>query len=129
MTTSMDVRDRPDLDPYQDGCPTRRILDHIGSRWAVLIVGAIGTRTVRFSELRRQIAGISQKMLTQTLRTLERDGLVVRSVFPEVPVRVEYTLTPGGRSLLEPLKALEQWSIDHFSEIYAAQEEYDGARR
>src|ERR1700752_2710987 len=80
-------------DPYRADCPTRRILDRIGDRWTVLIVGALLEDDARFSELRRRIEGISQKMLTQTLRGLERDGLVRRTVYPEVPVRVEYTLT------------------------------------
>lgn len=110
------------LDPYLQGCPTRRVLDRIGDRWTVLIVGALGEETLRFSALRRRIEGISQKMLTQTLRDLERDGLVRRTAYPEVPVRVEYALTEAGQSLREPLKALEDWAIEHFGEIHAAQE-------
>ncbi len=116
------------LNPYREGCPTRRILDHIGSRWTVLVVGAIGRDTRRFSELLRSVEGISQKMLTQTLRTLERDGLVTRTAWAEVPVRVEYRLTDGGLSLLDPLKALEEWSIGHFGDIDRAQEHYDRTR-
>lgn len=76
--------------PYQADCPTRGLLDRIGDRWTVLIIGILGERDARFSELRREIEGISQKMLTQTLRQLERDGLVLRTVYPEVPVRVVY---------------------------------------
>jgi len=83
--------------PYRADCPTRRILDRIGDRWTVLIVGALWDGSARFSELRRRIEGVSQKMLTQTLRGLERDGLVRRTVYPEVPVRVEYTLTEVPR--------------------------------
>ena len=79
--------------PYRADCPTRRILDRIGDRWTVLVVGALWDGELRFSELRRRIEGVSQKMLTQTLRGLERDGLVRRTVYPEVPVRVEYALT------------------------------------
>lgn len=111
--------------PYLEGCPTRRILDRIGDRWTVLIVGSLGEETVRFSELRRRIEGISQKMLTQTLRAMERDGLVSRAVHPEVPVRVEYTLTDAGRSLRAPLKALEEWSVEHLGGIVSSQSEYD----
>jgi len=91
--------------PYRADCPTRRILDRIGDRWTVLIVGALWDGSARFSQLRRRIEGVSQKMLTQTLRGLERDGLVRRTVYPEIPVRVEYALTEAGRTLREPLRA------------------------
>ena len=112
-------------DPYDANCATRRILDRIGDRWTVLIIGALGDGDARFSELRRRIEGISQKMLTQTLRGLERDGLVTRTVYPEVPVRVEYSLTNAGRTLLEPLAALRDWAIEHLNEISESQEDYD----
>jgi DNA-binding HxlR family transcriptional regulator len=112
--------------PYNANCPTRRILDRIGDRWTVLIVGALGDGSLRFSELRRRIEGVSHKMLTQTLRGLERDGLVHRTVYPEVPVRVEYTLTEAGLTLREPLHALEEWSITHLGDVSASQEAYDG---
>jgi DNA-binding HxlR family transcriptional regulator len=114
-------------DPYQAGCPTRRILDRIGDRWTVLVVSVLGDGDARFSELRRRIEGVSQKMLTQTLRGLERDGLVRRTVYPEVPVRVEYALTDAGRTLLEPLRALQKWSIEHLSDVSASQDAYDRA--
>jgi DNA-binding HxlR family transcriptional regulator len=113
--------------PYHAGCATRRILDRIGDRWTVLIVGVLGDGDARFSELRRRIDGVSQKMLTQTLRGLERDGLVRRTVYPEVPVRVVYALTNAGRTLLEPLRALQQWSIEHLGDVSAAQDAYDHA--
>jgi DNA-binding HxlR family transcriptional regulator len=112
-------------DPYDADCPTRRILDRIGDRWTVLIVCALGEGDLRFSELRRRIEGISQKMLTQTLRGLERDGLVLRTVYPEVPVRVEYALTDAGRTLLEPLGALQEWAIQHLGEVSTSQDTYD----
>jgi DNA-binding HxlR family transcriptional regulator len=111
--------------PYRADCPTRRILDRIGDRWTVLVVGALWDGSVRFSDVRRRVEGVSQKMLTQTLRGLERDGLVSRTVHPEVPVRVEYTLTEAGRTLREPLRALEEWSITHLSDVSASQEAYD----
>jgi DNA-binding HxlR family transcriptional regulator len=114
-------------DPYRAGCPTRRILDRIGDRWTVLIVSVLGDGDARFSELRRRIEGVSQKMLTQTLRGLERDGLVRRTVYPEVPVRVEYALTDAGKTLLEPLHALQKWSIEHLSDVSASQDAYDRA--
>lgn len=106
--------------PYEKGCPTRRILDRIGDKWTVLIVGAIGDETVRFSELRRRVEGVSQKMLTQTLRGLEEDGLVTRTVIAQVPVKVEYQLTEAGQSLREPLKALEEWAIVHLGQVLDA---------
>jgi DNA-binding HxlR family transcriptional regulator len=112
-------------DPYDADCPTRRILDRIGDRWTVLIVCALGDGDARFSELRRRIEGISQKMLTQTLRGLERDGLVNRTVHAEVPVRVEYSLTDAGRTLLEPLGALQEWAIQHLGEVSTSQDTYD----
>ncbi|MFT4127518.1 MAG: helix-turn-helix domain-containing protein [Gordonia sp. (in: high G+C Gram-positive bacteria)] len=114
-------------DPYQANCPTRRILDRIGDRWTVLIIGVLGEGDARFSELRRRIDGVSQKMLTQTLRGLERDGLVRRTVYPEVPVRVEYALTEAGRTLLEPLGALREWAIEHLGEVSNSQAAYDHA--
>src|SRR6202167_2953083 len=88
--------------PYRADCPTRRILDRIGDRWTVLIVGALWDGSARFSELRRRIEGISQKMLTQTLRGLERDGLVRRTVYPAGSVRLEYAHSEAGRTLREP---------------------------
>ncbi len=111
--------------PYRADCPTRRILDRIGDRWTVLVVGILGEGDARFSQLRRRVEGVSQKMLTQTLRGLERDGLVRRTVYPEVPVRVEYALTDAGHTLLEPLRALQEWSIEHLGDVAASQAAYD----
>jgi len=125
LVTSKPVQ-RPD--PYDANCPTRRILDRIGDRWTVLIIGTLGEGDARFSELRRRIEGISQKMLTQTLRGLERDGLVLRTVFPEVPVRVQYSLTEAGQTLLEPLLALQEWAAEHLGDVSASQDAYDRAR-
>lgn len=120
-----DIDDTLRLDPYRQGCPSRRVLDLIGSRWTVLVVGALNGESRRFSELLRRVEGISQKMLTQTLRALERDGLVHRTVHAQVPVKVEYELTESGQSLLEPLKALEEWSIEHFAAVQASRSQYD----
>ncbi|WP_350339510.1 winged helix-turn-helix transcriptional regulator [Pengzhenrongella frigida] len=100
-------------------------MDRIGDRWTVLVVGALGDGTARFSELKRRIEGISQKMLTQTLREMERDGLVTRTMYAQVPVRVEYQLTDAGMSLRGPLKALEEWSIEHLGMVMTAQQVYD----
>jgi DNA-binding HxlR family transcriptional regulator len=115
------------VDPSGANCPTRGIMERIGNRWTVLIVGMLGESDARFSRLLRDIEGISQKMLTQTLRTLERDGFVCRTVYPEVPIRVDYALTDAGRSLLEPLSVLQAWSVDHVAGIATAQKAYDAA--
>ena len=129
VTNGSDSLPSEPLNPYADGCPTRRILDRIGSRWTVLVVGSLGDGSLRFSEIRARVEGISQKMLTQTLRGLERDGLVTRTVFAEVPPRVEYELTPAGETLRAPLKALEDWSIEHFGSVAASWSRYDTAAK
>ena len=113
-------------DPYTRGCPSRDLLDRIGDKWTVLVLGELARHgACRFTELRKQLSGVSEKMLTQTVRALERDGLVDRTVYPTVPVRVEYALTPLGQTLREPLKALTEWSVRHVDEVLAAREEYD----
>ena len=103
----------PEWDPYNRDCPTRQLLDRIGDRWTVLLIGALADGPHRFTELARRIDGVSQKMLTQTLRALERDGLISRTVYPEIPPRVEYRLTERGESLRDPLHALEEWATQH----------------
>ena len=111
--------------PYVQGCPSREVLDRIGDKWTVLILLALDDDAPRrFTELRRRVGGISEKMLTQTVRGLERDGLVVRTVYPVVPPRVEYTLTDLGRTLLEPLRAIESWSLAHMDDILRARDAY-----
>ncbi len=117
------------LDPYAHGCPTRDLLDRIADKWTTLVIGALAaTDTVRFTALKRQISGISQKMLTQTLRDLERDGLVSRTVFAVIPPRVEYALTALGKTLRDPLHALEAWATDHFAAVDEARSAYDAKR-
>lgn len=101
-------------------CGSREVLDRIADRWTALIIYALSRGTRRFSELQRAIGGVSQKMLTQTLRSLERDGLVARKVYPVVPPRVEYSLTPLGRTLIEPLRAVCRWAERHLKELQAA---------
>ncbi|MCA1984651.1 MAG: winged helix-turn-helix transcriptional regulator [Nocardioides sp.] len=110
----------PAWDPYVRDCPTRQVLDRIGDRWTVLVIGAVSDGPTRFSEIARRVQGISQKMLTQTLRALESDGLVTRTVHPEIPPRVEYELTDLGHSLRVPLRALEEWATTHIEQILAA---------
>jgi DNA-binding HxlR family transcriptional regulator len=112
-------------DPYQRDCPSRRLLDRIGDRWTVLIVGALDNGPRRFTEIATEVDGISQKMLTQTLRSLERDGFVARTAYPVVPPHVEYELTELGRSLQHPLRALEQWAVENMDGVVTRQGAYD----
>lgn len=115
-------------DLQSESCTTvREVLTRVGDKWSVLVIGMLGERTMRFSELLRSIEGISQRMLTLTVRQLERDGLVGRTVYPEVPPRVEYALTPLGCTLLEPVKALGMWAEQHRGDIEAARQRYDHA--
>lgn len=102
------------------------VLARIGDKWSVLIVSRLGERPQRFNELRRGIGGISQRMLTLTLRNLERDGLVTRTLFPTIPPRVDYALTALGRDLLEPVAALGAWAIRNQAKIARAREMFDG---
>ena len=107
-------------------CPAiREVLNRVGDKWSVQIVGLLGDGAMRFSELRRSIEGISQRMLTLTLRGLERDGLIERTVFPEIPPRVEYELTRLGQTLLEPIRGLAEWAGDNRTSIQAAREKFD----
>lgn len=115
----------PHGDVYSGDCPTRQILDRIGDKWTALIMGVLEEDTMRFSEIRRHIKGISQKMLTQTLRNLERDGLVTRTVYPEVPPRVEYALTPLGETLTEALATIRHWAEENIEAVVEAQSIYD----
>jgi DNA-binding HxlR family transcriptional regulator len=100
-------------------CPSRLVLDRIADKWTALIIQILAKGTMRYGALQQQIGGISQKMLTQTLRSLERDGLVRRNVYPVVPPRVEYSLTKLGRTLIEPLHGLCRWSEKHLAELQA----------
>lgn len=106
-------------------CPIRDVLDQIGDKWSTLFISLLGEKPHRFGELRRAIPDISQRMLTQTLRDLQRDGLVSRHVYPTVPPSVEYSLTPLGQSLLEPLSHLIRWAEDHHGHIRAARGEFE----
>jgi len=103
----------------------REVLNRVGDKWSVLIVSLLGEQPRRFNELRRMIQGISQRMLTLTLRGLERDGLVSRKIFPTIPPRVEYALTPLGRTLLAPVQALAEWAGEHRLEIQEARNAFD----
>ena len=115
-----------DAEVYQGNCPTREILNRIADKWTTLLIGLLAqSESRRFNELRRAIGGISQKMLTQTWRDMERDGLVRRTMYAEIPPRVEYALTPLGKTLCEPLDALRKWAQDHLQQVREAQEAFD----
>jgi DNA-binding HxlR family transcriptional regulator len=114
------------FDAFNAHCPSRRLLDTIGDKWASLVIVALGLYgPLRYSELSRRIDGVSQKMLTQTVRNLERDGLLTRTVTPSVPVRTDYELTPLGHSLLATLRHLKTWAEQHMPDVDAARERYD----
>ena len=110
-------------------CEAREILALVGDKWSVYVVAVLSQGARRFSELRRTIDGISQRMLTLTLRGLERDGLVTRKVYATVPARVEYALTPLGETLLEPVQALASWAGQHRAEIQQARDRFDKRAR
>ena len=120
---------RGDWDAFQwdtrEDCEVRQILDRIADKWSLLVIALLEHRRLRFTELRREIDGVSQRMLTVTLRQLERDGLVHRTVHPVVPPRVDYELTPLGASLHETVQALVSWTDTHQREIAAARSAYD----
>ncbi|MEV5342477.1 helix-turn-helix domain-containing protein [Streptomyces sp. NPDC052676] len=109
----------------RQGCEVRHILDRVADKWSLLVIALLERRSLRFSELRRQIDGVSQRMLTVTLRQLERDGLVKRTVHPVVPPRVDYELTPLGVTLHDTIRSLVIWTEEHQNEIAAARAEYD----
>lgn len=115
------------FDPYSRGCPSRRLLNQIGELWTVLVVGALADGALRFKEIGERVDGISYRMLTQTLRTLERDGLVTRTQYAEIPPRVEYELTETGHELIVPLRNLEIWATSHMADILAVREHFDEA--
>ncbi|QIB48827.1 helix-turn-helix transcriptional regulator [Streptomyces aureoverticillatus] len=118
-----------DPDPFQwdtrEDCQVRQILDRVADKWSLLVIALLDRRCLRFTELRREIDGISQRMLTVTLRQLERDGLVKRTVHPVVPPRVEYELTPLGGTLHHTIRALVTWTEEHQNEVAAARSAYD----
>lgn len=112
-------------DVYSNQCPCRSILDRIADKWTPLIIGRLDEGPHRFNQLKRSIPGVSQKMLTQTLRALERDGIVDREVFPTVPVTVVYSLTDLGRTLSEPLQLVREWVESHRDAVVSARMAFD----
>ena len=110
------------------GCPSRDVLARVCDKWTALIIRSLAGRTLRYNELQREVAGISQKMLTQTLRALEEDGVIARKVYPVIPPMVEYSLTPLGRTLVKPLHAICEWAERHLPKIEANQIERQRTR-
>jgi DNA-binding HxlR family transcriptional regulator len=132
------ARAKADYDAFLAGCPSRQLLDRVSDKWVALVLAALGSdgprpgderdgepRPMRYSELSRRLAGVSQKMLTQTLRSLERDGLVTRTVTPTVPVTVTYQLTDLGLSLQHVMRGIKGWAEAHMDEVLAHRKEYD----
>lgn len=109
---------------YGPDCPERDVLDHVVSKWGMLVILALDERTYRYAELRRRVGGVSERMLALTLRTLEQDGFVSRRDYGEVPPRVEYSLTPLGRGLAKHLDALGQWIATNTPKVLAAREKH-----
>jgi DNA-binding HxlR family transcriptional regulator len=116
---------RAAYDAYLADCPARKLLDRISDKWVSLILNALAAGPQRYSDLNRTLAGVSQKMLTQTLRALQRDGLVSRTVTASVPARVDYALTPLGATLLPIMEAIKTWAETHIEEVGRAQATYD----
>ncbi|GAA2407397.1 helix-turn-helix domain-containing protein [Streptomyces pulveraceus] len=114
---------RPDVN--RPMCPSRLVLEHVTSRWGVLVLAALLERSYRFGELRREVGGVSEKMLAQTLQTLERDGFVHRDAKPVIPPRVDYTLTDLGREAAEQVWALARWTERRLDAVRSARETYD----
>ena len=120
----------PELEHTPANCHAREMLARVGDKWSVYVIHVLGDAgTLRFNELRSRVAGISQRMLTVTLRGMERDGLVTRTVYPEVPPRVEYALTRLGRTLRQLVRGLVEWSGAHLTEVDAARAAYDARNR
>lgn len=117
--------DFPEPELFTLNCPTQQVLDVIADKWSVIVLYCLAYRSRRYKEIQRRIEGISQKVLTQTLRKLERHGLVERKVLSKMPPNVEYSLTSLGQTLMEPLLAIASWSRENFSEVVASRNVYD----
>jgi DNA-binding HxlR family transcriptional regulator len=121
----METKQQTQPDVFRADCLSRQVLELIADQWTPLVIYALEEGTIRFSQLLKRIDGISQKMLTQTLRAMERNGLVQRVVYPVVPPVVEYSLTPLGQTLREPMNALRVWAYGHLQEVAHARTTYD----
>ena len=124
LSDLLTAMDKPDYCVYDPQCPTRQVLDRIADKWTALIVGLLAHRPHRFGELRRGIRGLSHKVLSQTLQSLERDGLVLRTPLATVPPMVEHLLTPLGRTLDEPLAGIRDWAERYIEQVQAARDVY-----
>ncbi|MGR6921863.1 winged helix-turn-helix transcriptional regulator [[Actinomadura] parvosata] len=124
-TTFPDLRQYGGADAFLQACKPRTVLDIFTNKWTGLVLGALLDGPRRFNELRRMLDGITQKMLSQTLRTLERDGLLVRTVYPTIPPRVDYELNELGRSVVGVLRSIGEWAGEHADEVIAARQAYD----
>ncbi|NYI23669.1 transcriptional regulator [Sphingobium indicum] len=111
--------------PTSECLKVTEVLARIGDKWSILLIARLGERSMRFNELRRSVEGVSQRMLTLTLRGLERDGLIMRTVTSSIPPRVDYALTPLGRSLLAPVEELTKWALEHRPTVEIARREFD----
>jgi DNA-binding HxlR family transcriptional regulator len=125
MGTTDNLRFHGGADAYLAACPSRQILDVLANKWTMLVVGALSGGPMRFGELRRRLDGITQKMLTQTLRTLERDGLVTRTVYPTIPPKVEYAATELGESVTALMHAIRVWSEENINAVLDARDAHD----
>lgn len=128
----LELLDAPELDfepdPFNPQCPTRVVLDMIGNKWTVLVIGALEQGTLSFGEIQARVGRVTPKVLTAILRGLERDGIVSRRTLNQVPRRVEYTLTPMGRTLVKPLGSMRRWAEDHVKDILVARQSHEGAK-
>lgn len=125
MGTIDNLRFYGGADAYLAACPSRQILDVLANKWTMLVMGALSGGPMRFGELRRRLDGITQKMLTQTLRMLERDGLVTRTIYPTIPPKVEYAATQLGESVTALMHAIRSWSEENINAVLDARDAYD----
>ncbi len=126
---AMAMKEQQRGDVYAPECPSRGVLDHVTSRWGVLVLVALLEGTHRFSSLRRKVAGVSEKMLSQTLQALEQDGFVLREAYPVIPPRVDYSLTPMGREVATRVEELAEWIEENLPRIMVAREQHSTRRR
>ncbi len=125
MRLGIQEETNPRWDVFQARCPTRQVLDRIADKWTVLVIRRLSAGTMRFAQIRRAVGGISQKVLTNTLRGLERDGILTRRIYASVPPRVEYTLTPLGHSLDSLVAGICDWAESNIERVQAARSEFD----
>ncbi|WP_433475364.1 winged helix-turn-helix transcriptional regulator [Spirillospora sp. CA-142024] len=118
-------KEKAAFDAYMDACPTHQLMGIIGNKWSMMVLSDLAHGARRYAEVGKALPGVSAKMLTQTLRSLERDGFVARTVTPSVPVQVEYTLTLLGERIVPLLTSMQEWANRHIGEIQAARDQYD----